>query len=248
MAPRRCSVDGCKSVSGRQQHRGVTFHTFPLNPITRQCWLTNSHICGKVVTKSILICSRHFRRADFQPLKNNKYLLKNGAIPTIFPWGSLPYTEPAQIVQGTLDLAAHLEAAAMGSIDVTTGDTASNEESIVKQILVDAIKSEIKSPIKRSASADVSGFVGEASTSGESKPKIIRKSLDSAVFKNSIKSLTAPPTQFNSVRDLMSSLHPGAQIEAQDFNEIWHSARVVEVDQDEREVFIHFEIAGNSKP
>lgn len=249
MAPRRCSVAGCKSVSGRQQHRGVTFHTFPLNPITRQCWMSNSRMANtKVVTKSILICSRHFRRADFQPLKNNKYLLKNGAIPTIFPWGSLPYTEPAQIVQGTLDLAAHIQATALNAMDVTTGDTASQEENIVKQILVDAIKSEIKSPIKRSASADVSGFGGEPSTSGESKPKIIRKSLDSAVLKNTLKTLSAPPTAFSSVGDLTLLFVPGSSIEAQDFNEIWHPASVVEVDQDEREVFIHFEIAANAKP
>lgn len=85
------------------------------------------------------------------------------------------------------------------------------------------ILGELKSPMKRSASADV--------VSIEPKPKQLRKSLDSAMFKNSL----------NAVCDPTSLFRPGAKIEAQDFNEMWHPAEVVEVDQDDREVLIHFE-------
>lgn len=93
--PRRCIIKGCASVAGRKGHHGVQFNPIPLNPNMRQHWLTN---CGITDTKSIrrklLVCSRHFRRADFQALKENKYFLKHGAVPTIFPWGTFPYIEP----------------------------------------------------------------------------------------------------------------------------------------------------------
>lgn len=228
MAPRRCTIKGCPSVSGRQQHRGVTFHTFPLNPIARQFWLTN---CGlpdtKNITKSILVCSRHFRRADFQPLKNNKYLLKQGAVPTIFPWGTLPYVEPTphSVIES-------------GEPLVSIADDEKPAEPLVNQQLVDEIvkiKSEmkatigVKSPGKRSASVDES--------SSEPKKKAIRVSLDSK------KLPSEPSTSF----DPFSKFSPGSRIEAQDFNGAWHTAKVVEVDADEKEVLISFEKNTKSK-
>lgn len=217
MGPRKCTVDGCKSVAGRQQHRGVTFHTFPNNPITRQNWLTNCRFAqNRNITKSVLICSRHFRRVDFQPLKNNKYLLKHGAEPTIFPW-----TQSG----GGANAVASADASGGAQDGDFPGDmsTMTSEERVVNQILADAIRGELKSPMKRSASADV--------VSSEPKAKQLRKSLDSAMFKNALSAICDPTAQFR----------PGAKIEAQDFNEMWHPAEVVEVDQDDQEVLIHFE-------
>lgn len=243
MGPRKCTVDGCKSVAGRQQHRGVTFHTFPNNPATRQNWLNNCRFAqSRNITKSVLICSRHFRRMDFQPLKNNKYLLKPGAEPTIFPWtqsaaggggggtgggGTSAVTPPA----GDGGISSHQ--AQMDVIGVSEGGGAagmsdlgsmSSEERVVNQILADAIRGDLKSPMKRSASADV--------VSVEPKAKQLRKSLDSAMFKNAFGAMISDPTAL---------FRPGAKIEAQDFNEMWHPAEVVEVDQDDREVLIHFD-------
>lgn len=227
MAPRRCTIKGCPSVSGRQQHRGVTFHTFPLNPIARQFWLTN---CGlpdtKSITKSILVCSRHFRRADFQPLKNNKYLLKQGAVPTIFPWGTLAYVEPTPhtVIESGEPLDVNIDA------DDKPGE--------INQKLVDEIKSEmkatigVKSPNKRSVSMDEAG-------PSEPKKKAIRVSLDM----KKLPSETVTPTSF----DPFSKFSPGTRIEAQDFNEVWHTAKVVEVDSDEKEVLILFEKNTKSK-
>lgn len=228
MAPRRCTIKGCPSVSGRQQHRGVTFHTFPLNPIARQFWLTN---CGlpdtKSITKSILVCSRHFRRADFQPLKNNKYLLKQGAVPTIFPWGTLPYVEPTPhtVIEG-------------GEPLVNNADDKPGE---INQQLVDEIvkiKSElkatigVKSPNKRSVSVDEPG-------TSEPKKKAIRVSLDSKKL--------SPESVGTASFDPLSKFSPGTRIEAQDFNEVWHTAKVMEVDSDEKEVLINFEKNTKSK-
>lgn len=226
MAPRRCTIKGCPSVSGRQQHRGVTFHTFPLNPIARQFWLTN---CGlpdtKSITKSILVCSRHFRRADFQPLKNNKYLLKQGAVPTIFPWGTLPYVEPTphNVIES-------------GQVNIVDDKPGEINQQLVDEIV--KIKSElkatigVKSPNKRSASVDEPG-------TSEPKKKAIRVSLDS-------KKLSSDPVVTTSF-DPFSKFSPGTRIEAQDFHEVWHSAKVMEVDSDEKEVLIHFEKNGKSK-
>lgn len=238
MGPRKCTVDGCKSVAGRQQHRGVTFHTFPNNPTTRQNWMVNCRFAdSKNITKSVLICSRHFRRVDFQPLKNNKYLLKPGAEPTIFPWTQAASSAAAVALSdasstssrvGTIAAAGEqaVQSSSTPVAKVFTEFTMSAEDRIVNQILVDAIKSELKSPMKRSASADV--------VSLEPKPKVLRKSLDSAMFKSSALAAAAAidPTAF---------FRQGAKIEAQDFNEVWHPANVVEVDQDDREVLIHFE-------
>lgn len=231
MGPRKCTVDGCKSVAGRQQHRGVTFHTFPNNPSTRQNWLTNCRFAPtKNITKSVLICSRHFRRVDFQPLKNNKYLLKPGAEPTIFPWTQ---------TSGAAPVAVAVADAASSSASVTTIDPGtasaelqvadspaemvSPEAKVVNQILAEAMRSELKSPMKRSASADVMSI--------EPKAKLLRKSLDAAMFKNALNASVDPNALFR----------PGASIEAQDFNEVWHPAEVVEVDHEDREVLIHFD-------
>lgn len=228
MGPRKCTVDGCKSVAGRQQHRGVTFHTFPNNPTTRQNWLTNCRFAQtRNITKSVLICSRHFRRVDFQPLKNNKYLLKPGAEPTIFPWtqsSNVGGSASAGGLSGTTNTQANLEGVIGGSEGhFPDAMSMSSEERVVNRILAEAIRGELKSPMKRSASADV--------VSMEPKPKQLRKSLDSAMFKNTLSAVCDPTALFR----------PGAKIEALDFNEMWHPAEVVEVDQDDREVLIHFD-------
>lgn len=218
-------------MSGRQQHRGVTFHTFPHNAISRQFWLTN---CGlpdtKSITKSILVCSRHFRRADFQPLKNNKYLLKQGAVPTIFPWGTLPYVEPTP--HAVIDSGQPLT----NFVDDKPGEI---NQQLVDEIV--KIKSElkatigIKSPNKRSASVDEPG-------TSEPKKKAIRVSLDSKKLSsdNTVPTVTASFDPF-------SKFAPGTRVEAQDFFEVWHHAKVMEVDNEEKEVLIHFEKNAKSK-
>lgn len=230
MARRRCSIKDCSSVAGRQEHRGVTFHSFPLNPITRDCWIQNSQIpASKIITKSVLICSRHFRRADFQPLKNDKYFLKHGAVPTIFPWGTLPYVEPTPPVLPIEQLLGETELGGQG-LPSTSGTSPGKKKQTTKlpnpkltdpASLISAIKSELKSvPLKRTADDN-----------SAEHPKL------SKIMKKSDKSEKTNPISF----DPVSLYLPGSRIEAQDFNGVWHFAKVVEVDLDEREVFITFE-------
>lgn len=254
MGPRRCNVAGCKSIAGRQQHRGVTFHTFPNNPDIRQRWMVNCRFAAtKPINKSVLICSRHFRRVDFQPLKNNKYLLKPGSEPTIFPWtqsrSNSSSTEATSVRSVANDASANSSAGASTSTVAVAQPTPagvvakqSAEDRIVHQILSEAVRSEMKSPMKRSVSADV----GNGNTSGEPKIKQSRKSLDSAMFKKTAEAAANAPggagsTGSGTSNDLSSLFIPGAEIEAQDFKGVWHPAQVLEVDHVDREVLIHFD-------
>ena len=227
-------------MSNLPEHQGVTFHTFPLNSTTRKVWVTNCRIEGhRNITKSVLVCSRHFRRLDFQPLKKDKYFLKNGAVPTIFPWGNLPYQElPASPATVKTEPGEETEEVPGPSKKVEFSDT--------------PIKEEKMSPLKqRSASAD-------QSSAGNAKVKAsTRKSLDSATSSNLAKSklntsLPAEKSQ-NLMKspqkrmDQVSSLVSGSKLEAQDFNGIWHHAKVIEVDHGEQEVLVHFEKNNKSK-
>lgn len=148
-------------------------------------------------------------------------------MPTIFPWGTLPYVEPTphNVIESGEPLA----------------NIADEKPGEINQQLVDEIvkiKSElkatigVKSPNKRSASVDEPG-------TSEPKKKSIRVSLDS-------KKLPSESVVTSSF-DPLSKFSPGTRIEAQDFNEVWHTAKVMEVDSDEKEVLINFEKNTKSK-
>lgn len=248
-------------MSGKPEHRGVTFHSFPINPITRALWVENCLLPEtKAITKSTLVCSRHFRRADFQPLKNDKYLLRQGAVPTIFPWGNKPAL--SMMMNSNAGAAALrslgedlLKAAAAATMPTTSSSlqNQSNDAAgfigvaakppINETNVLSAVNPELKSsPLKRSASAD-NPKMGQ-------RTKVQRKSLDtSAIGTKTTSTGSANKSQPSKAGqrtapvsfDPVSLFLPGSQIEAQDFKEIWHFAKVVEVDHDEREVLIHFE-------
>lgn len=242
MSPRRCAVDNCKSVSGHQQHQGVKFHTFPINSGTRKIWIENCHIPkSRNITKSVLVCSRHFRRADFLPLKNNKHFLKSGAVPTIFPWGNLPYHE-------------------IGNTTTTTTKSKNSESRETKEVVESkpansSIDTTKKSNVRQKSLGNIDANVKHRSASAEEKnnenrsiaDKLnTRKSLDSATViaikeeKMAQNSELAKVTGGSST-EMIASLVPGAKLEAQDFSGSWHSANVVEVDHGEQEVLINFE-------
>lgn len=77
---------GCSS---NQYDAGITFHKLPSNRNYRESWLTacNSTINPTLQpSSSILICSKHFKKSDFQQTKDkNKRLLKQGVVPSQFP-------------------------------------------------------------------------------------------------------------------------------------------------------------------
>lgn len=84
---RKCSVEGCLSDSNRPEDIGVTFHKVPLHSDVRPKWMSLCHIPdNKKLVKIIYVCSRHFLRADFCNFKGKKYMLKQGVLPSVFPW------------------------------------------------------------------------------------------------------------------------------------------------------------------
>lgn len=234
MSPRRCTITGCKSISGQTEHQGVTFHTFPLNPAIRKKWMTNCKVdSSKNITKSVLVCSRHFRRADFQPLKNNKYFLKQGAVPTIFPWGNLPYEDlPASPSSVAPSSPSSANASDTSNVDkATTAEQSAKKPPTRAKSLGNADKNNSK---QRSASAE------EQSSTNDSKidKTIGRKSLDSATNESKFNETVKSPKKR---MDVVSLFTTGDKLEAQDFHGKWHSAKVVEVDHSDREVLINFE-------
>nr|CAH7745712.1 unnamed protein product [Callosobruchus chinensis] len=84
---RKCSVESCLSDSNRTEDMGVTFHKVPMHPDVRPKWMSLCHIPDdKKAVKIIYVCSRHFLRADFCNFKGKKYMLRQGVLPSVFPW------------------------------------------------------------------------------------------------------------------------------------------------------------------
>lgn len=87
---RKCSVESCLSDSNRPEDTGVTFHKVPLHSDIRPKWMSLCRIPeDKKSIKVIYICSRHFLNADFCSFKGRKYMLRQGVLPSVFPWNKL---------------------------------------------------------------------------------------------------------------------------------------------------------------
>lgn len=87
---RKCGVESCLSDSNRLEDTGVTFHKVPMHPDIRPKWMSLCRIPeDKKDVKVIYICSRHFLSADFCNFKGKKYMLKQGVLPSVFPWNKL---------------------------------------------------------------------------------------------------------------------------------------------------------------
>lgn len=214
---RRCVIDGCDSKSSNPDHKGVTFHSFPFDSKTREIWIENCHIpADKNITKNILVCSRHFRRADFTSIKNGKFLLKSGSIPTVFPW-----KKPDSSSNST----ASAPVSRVNS-EIADEATTSTVEATIASIMAETDKLNRAAGIKKEAV----------------KRKLSISSVESP--------LTSPPPQSVSSPVKIETplvFTPGVRLEVQEINGLWHSGKVVEVDNDDREVLIKFEKSGKSK-
>lgn len=237
MGQRRCCVSECKSASHLPEHSDVKFHAFPTNDIARNMWLKNCHIeQNRSITKSNVVCSRHFLETDYQAPKNNRRLLNSNAVPTVFGWGNeksfSEHLTEAQQSSPTLDTSTN---------DATTDKTAAktpNETTPVGKSKKMISRSQANSAAEKQRSASA-----EEQSTGDSNTKVnkARKSLDSATSPekstgkdNVVKS---PSKKF----DIAMQLTPGAKVEVQDVAGTWHNASVAEVDQGEQEVLINFE-------
>ena len=221
---RRCCIAGCTSTSRLPEHHGVTYHSFPSDPNARTIWIRNTKISAdRQITKSVLVCSRHFRRADFQPQRSGKYLLKQKVFPTVFPWGKI---EAGQIEEDLEFLNSAGSAAPSNLLTPSStvdDDTKATVAATVAQIMAQT--------------AELNAAAGIKSEKTESG---LEDSITDIALNNPA---TSPNVKFEPV----TSFNPGARLEAQDFDGVWHSARIVEVDNDDREVLIKFEKFGKSK-
>lgn len=258
MSPRRCTIAGCKSISGLIEYHGVTFHTFPLNPTQRKKWMTNCRISNtKNITKSVLVCSRHFYHADFQPSKNNKNFLKPGAVPTIFAWGRLPYEPlPASPANTTdAEVVISTNTAAIGDTASVTTDVTNASISLDKPSGASSNVKKHSTRGKSLGSFDKNNINKQRSASAEEHSSadakddkaMARKSLDSAMASKQLQSTEGNIKSPQKRVDLGAKFHSGDKLEAQDFNGSWHPANVLEVDQDELEVLVNFEKSSKSK-
>ncbi|XP_065362040.1 uncharacterized protein MBD-R2 [Calliphora vicina] len=222
---RRCCIAGCTSTSRLPEHHGVTYHSFPSDQNARSIWIRNTKISAdRHITKSVLVCSRHFRRADFQPQRSGKYLLKQKVFPTVFPWGKI---DAAQIEED-LEFLNSTGTAAPSNLLTTSSSTVDEDTKATVAATV----------------AQIMAQTAELNAAAGIKVEKVEGVLEESFTETSVANPATPP---NVKFEPVTSFNPGARLEAQDFDGVWHSARIVEVDNDDREVLIKFEKTGKNK-
>lgn len=199
---RKCSVESCLSDSNRPEDTGVTFHKVPLHPDIRPKWMSLCRIPeDKKSIKIIYICSRHFLNADFCSFKGRKYMLRQGVLPSVFPWNKLKKDAKKTSLKSE------------DEIKEEPDDQEIKEENIEKK----------QEPITEN------DMESAAIDTDEKPPATQIESMDQET-KKAVQ--TAPGTINFTINE---------HIQALDFNQVWSSARIVEIDYEENEVLIHFE-------
>lgn len=197
-------------------------------------WLKNCHIeQNRSITKSNVVCSKHFLETDYQVPKNGRRLLNTNAVPTIFNWGN----EKSFSDHVSDQSSPTTETSTKENADKTT-KTPSDTTPVTKtnKKMISRSQAQSAAEKQRSASAEE-----QTSSEGNTKMSKARKSLDSATASETptgkANVLKSPAKKF----DMAMQLVPGAKVEVQDLSGSWHNASVVEVDQGEQEVLINFE-------
>lgn len=267
---RRCCVADCPSTSRLFEHHGVTYHSFPMDAVIRAIWIKNSRISlDRQITKSVLVCSRHFRRLDFNTIRNGKYLLKPRVFPTVFPWGKM---EPAEI---EADHRALQQATVDGAGVSGSANSASNEEvikatvdRIVSQILAETAERNAVAAAEKKAAAAKAAAEAEAAAKQNKEATATKESaVDSELVAPSAGNTSvassndasaastdsaseAVPTANNASSPLSNSppkyglptnMSIGARLEALSADGAWLPARIVEVNESEQTLLIRFE-------
>ncbi|XP_050306838.1 PHD finger protein 20 isoform X3 [Anthonomus grandis grandis] len=247
---RKCSVQNCGSDSTKREHAGVTYHKVPLHTDIRPKWISLCRIPEEENTSKVLyVCSRHFLRADFCNFKGKKYMLRQGVLPSVFPWdksklhaikaevtikkevevapkkGQKTKSVPKQRKKKLLGNAAEVSQPAADvkvEIKQETEDAPDGGPSApINETLLDTLKHEIKS---------------EVAEESDSKQEISVPQTDPFdQHQMSQNTPAATPISFNI----------GSRIEVLDNNSVWQPAKVNEVDYEESEVLIHFEKSSN---
>lgn len=134
MGSRKCVVLDCTSTPAGTPT--ISFHKFPSRKEFRENWLKamKSDINPALQpSSSHLICSKHFKRADFQDGKQpgtKKMILKQGVVPSVFPWTD-DWTDraPTNKLEGTGGNVSQCESQASSSSVPSTPKSARSTRS-----------------------------------------------------------------------------------------------------------------------
>lgn len=220
---RKCAVEECLSESSRSFDVGVTFHKIPIHRDIRPKWLSLCKIPDdKHDLKVIYICSRHFLKGDFCNFKGKKFMLKQGVLPSVFPWNRCKM-ERVHLKSSKSEIA---DINIKNEIVDDNATSKTTDDNSIKSNVLDSVDYDKKVMIKPDNLPSVSSTFNNKeevvlspgqSTTIEQKTKVI----DTA---------TGPIT-----------FAPNTRIEALDFNQKWSPAQIIEVDYEENEVLVHFE-------
>ncbi|KAH8399291.1 hypothetical protein KR215_007237 [Drosophila sulfurigaster] len=254
---RRCCVADCPSTSRLVEHHGVTYHSFPMDAVIRAIWIKNSRISlDRQITKSVLVCSRHFRRLDFNTIRNGKYLLKPRVFPTVFPWGKM---ETAEI---EADHRALQQASVEGAGTSGSANNSTSEEVI--KATVDQIVSQILEETAERKSGETADVSAKTKTEDVESVKEVAenetaKSTDETAASDTVADAAQAPADAadelrasaNSSASPVSTSPPkyrtptnlviGGRLEALSVDNAWLPARIVEINQSEQTMLIRFE-------
>ncbi|XP_060647332.1 uncharacterized protein LOC132785311 [Drosophila nasuta] len=254
---RRCCVADCPSTSRLVEHHGVTYHSFPMDAVIRAIWIKNSRISlDRQITKSVLVCSRHFRRLDFNTIRNGKYLLKPRVFPTVFPWGKMETAE-IEADHRALQQASVEGAGTSGSANNSTSEEVikATVDQIVSQILEETAerksgetadvsaktKTEDVESVKEAAENETAKTTDETAAS-DTVPVAAQAPADAAdELRASVNSSASPVSTSPPKYRTPTNLVIGGRLEALSVDNAWLPARIVEINQAEQTMLIRFE-------
>ncbi|XP_059049122.1 uncharacterized protein LOC131844293 isoform X2 [Achroia grisella] len=243
MAVKKCCIEKCRSCSTRKEDLGVTYHRYPKDVTLRNTWIQVTHNNFTNTDLATYVCSRHFRKSDFQMYKDSKYVLKSDAVPSIFPWSSI---KTKTVNMNVVDIKKEKS---------ETDSYKDSKESEVENL--DAIKKfieEQENEIFEKDKLDDKDIINNANVldkydqSLEERMSVASSMMD--VILNESEALIAKKIMKPGAKQSLNSsdrgtatmsLSVGSKVEAKDFGEFWHEAEIAEVDYDEMEVLVHYE-------
>ncbi|XP_013168393.1 PREDICTED: uncharacterized protein LOC106118306 isoform X1 [Papilio xuthus] len=250
MAVKKCCIENCQSCSTRTEDIGVTYHKYPKDKRLCDTWIAITRNKQFDIATPSYVCSRHFRKKDFQIYKDCKYVLKSDAVPSIFPWDN----NTSNMNETTSD-ADNADSASSSQNDFEM----ENLDAIKKFIEDQAKEIEVQKNDEMAAASDKKIDIEErerlkdelTESEMQEEPITVATSvMDLILSQSEVRMLTKKEDKgFDkhclSPEDKGSnmSLSVGSKVEAKDFEEFWHPAEIIEVDYDEMEVLVHYENA-----
>ncbi|XP_022122920.2 uncharacterized protein LOC110998534 isoform X1 [Pieris rapae] len=247
MAEKQCCIENCTSSSSRNEDVGVTYHKFPKDLNIYNSWIRITHTRPNT-DNNLYVCSRHFCKSDFQMYQESKYVLKSGALPSIFPWTMAEGNDFSEAHIGSLFQDDHND-----NVNTSNSIKESDPENI------ESIKKFIEGQHKHHKMTENEDNLNTLSNLNLSVTAldVIHKSQETPIIANSVMNMIIDSSNakvkkkeeiqynVNHCDKGTVSLKVGSKVEAKDFGGQWHAASIVEVDYDEVEVLVHYENSTN---